>query len=254
MRNRVAFTRYGKNVLIILIIFLIDIILVFSSLFISYNRSLSGHKGSYGYDELFRINNDTYNLSRIYKVYKYFSVNNEDELSAYKLFEHASFNVVAQPDAEMVLLKYNGDHDLADLDLAYYFNFDCNENDDSRFSALLNTTGYLVYGSLFLYNDNLYLYADFIAEPIINDSEMSIIERLKTALAFCKTKKCLFKVDGLDSDFISENFYTEKRGDHRIFPSWYNEIKGYPAIEILLILLFFAQFPMAIKCSKKFIR
>lgn len=251
MRNRLAFKENCKNVLIVIIVILVDFLFVFSSSFISYSKSFSRHAGEYSFDELFCIQNNLCDMSKMYKIYKFVSYNDEDEMSAYNFFKNASFSVVSQPRAEMILLKYNGDRTLADLDLSYYFNFDDVAYNNSQLASLLDTTGYLVYGSLFIYKDGLYLYARFIDEPIVKSSELSTIDNLKSSLAFCKTKKCLFKVEGLDGDLLSKNFYTEKSSNVRLFPSWYNDLEAYPIIRLLLIVLFFAQFPIAIICRKR---
>mgnify|MGYP004732701337 FL=1 len=47
MRNRMAFSKSSKNVLIALIVILVDALIIIGNLFISYNKSLSTHKGKY---------------------------------------------------------------------------------------------------------------------------------------------------------------------------------------------------------------
>lgn len=251
MRNRMAFEKYSKNVLIVFFVLLIDVLILFSYLFASYNKSLSNHKGDYNCEELFSVGNSEYELYDIYKAYKSIKYGTTDEeVPVLKLFEKASFSVVSQPMAEAVLINYKGDHNLALFDLGYYFNFDKITYNEEQLSVLLNNTGFLISGTLFLYRDNLYLYGAFNDEPI-EPSEKSAIKNLKESLAFCKTSKCLFKVEGIDSNYILENFYTEKWGNRRLFPSWYNDIEAYPIIKVLLIILFVVQFPIAIKKGHK---
>lgn len=251
MRNRMAFSKSSKNVLIALIVILVDALIIIGNLFISYNKSLSTHKGKYDYRQLLYIADANHDISDIYKVYKYRSENNEDEIPASVLFENSTFCVVSQPAAEWVLLGYSGNYNLAFIDLQFYFNFESVAYGEDCFQDLFDKTGYFIRGELFMYKGDLYLYAYFTDEPLAKDPQKSLVDNLKTSLLQCKTKQCLFKVNGLSTEYVFNNFYTEKTSGCRLYPSWYSDLKAYPEIELLLLILFIAQFPIAIKIFKK---
>lgn len=174
-----AFKENRKNVLIIILVTIIDILILFADLFIFYNKSLSDHEGSYTYKELFGVENGEYELYDMYKAYQFDPIDDEKyKIPISELFENVSINVVPQPVAEIVLLGYKGDRNLACFDLGYYFNFDNVVYGEEELSVLLDRADYLTSGILFLYNDDIYLYADFIAEPL-EHSEKTVLKTLQ---------------------------------------------------------------------------
>lgn len=249
MRNRVASSKNRRNVLIVLFVILFDLLILLGDVFMFYNKSLSSHKGTYTCEELFSVNSseNVYDVYDFLKCYKR-KPNNEtsEEPLVSDLFKDVSFSVVPHPSAELILLSYKGDQNLAKLSLSYQLNYDENyDYDSNQVSYLVDMTGYCVYGTFFLYKDNLYFYGVFNDETF-DTSDESPIDVLKHSVASGKTKKCLFKAEGINNDFINENFNVEARGiELRIYPSWYYSL--LPITKFLLFLLFVIQFPIAIK-------
>lgn len=238
--------------LLIPIIVIIDIIMLIVITPLTDGKTYSDHKGVYTYDELFSSKTSV-DMKDIISVSS-LSDTGITEIRAKEFLSDVSFETVEQMKAIAIMILYNPQNEICSLNTLSMVGslLDKLTISDEDVYKISNARDYVVQGTIFTFNNEIYMFANLKDDSYIFDEESSARDNaIRSTIYLCNKKIGLFKLHNIDEIFIENNFVEHGQSYTKKYPNWYGRIQDMTKYKIIAAILFIIQFPIAFKIYDK---
>lgn len=240
--------------LLIPIIVIIDLIMLIVITPLTDGKTYSNHKGVYTYDELFSSKTEV-DMKDIISVLS-LSDTGITEIRAKEFLSDVSFETVERMKAIAIMILYNPKNEICSLNTLSMVGslLDKLMISDEDVYKISNAKDYVVRGTIFTFNNEIYMFANLKDDSYIFDEESSARDNaIRSTIYLCNKKIGLFKLHNIDEIFIENNFVEHGQSYTKTYPNWYGKIQDMTKYKIIACVLFLLQFPIAFKIYSKVI-
>ena len=241
--------------LLIPIIVIIDIIMLIVITPLTDGKTYSDHKGVYTYDELFSSKTEGADMKDMIS-FSLFSGNILHPVNANTILDGVEFVTVSHLITPAIMVLYNPNNEIFALSTRSSGPvLDVNEVSDEIVFEISKATGYVVYGTLFTFCGDIYMFANIKDDTYVYDENSTPRENAVRSTYSSHSKTiALFKLCNVDESFIEENFSVYNAGSYiKYYPEWYEGLQYFWEYRVIAAILFIIQFPIAFKIYSKVI-
>lgn len=234
--------------LLIPIIVIVDIIMLIVITPLTDGKTYSDHKGVYTYDELFSSKTEGADMKDIISAIA-LSDNGFVEVKASEFLSDVKFQSVDEIKATAIMVFYNPQNEICAINTLGAFGslLDKFSVSDEDVYSISNVTGYVVRGTLFWFEDEIYMFANLKDDSYIFDEEFSMRENaIRSTVYLCNDTISLFKLCDINETFVKEKIsgHTFLESHIKTYPNWYGNLQKITKYRVVALLMFFVQFPI----------
>lgn len=239
MQKRLVLSKKGKRLLILFLVVL-DVVCIFVLTPIFDGKTFASYNGKYSYDDLFSSKTESVDIGNIIKVLAY-NNNSIETIDAKNLLNTICFEAISPNQAIPIMILYNPKNKLCTIStLASGSVLDDNMITDDAIFEIANKKGYIVKGTVFVFNKSVYMFAIIKDDSYVYDDKDSPRKNaIRSTMAVNNRTVALFKLNDIDEGVILDKFsqcgvlsYTKP------YPNWYSYLQDFPLYTIIVIAIF----------------